>query len=184
MANPNRPCPACGRRHRPGPCHRPVEIPALLHGTTAGYKRGCRCAPCTRENRDYQRRWRVAHKVVGALVALAGPMALALAGRPRHHQRGGQPTLGLIADLLGFQPEPWRAEAACADPTIPADIFWPQRGESVREAKAVCRTCPVTAECLDYALTTGAHHGIWGATTERERRRIRRERGLADEVAS
>ncbi len=44
----------------------------------------------------------------------------------------------------------------------------------VAAAKAVCRGCPVRAECLRYAMQTAQDHGIWGGTTEEERRQARR----------
>jgi WhiB family transcriptional regulator, redox-sensing transcriptional regulator len=70
----------------------------------------------------------------------------------------------------------WMDEANClgCDP----DLFFPERGESTGEAKAVCRGCAVRDECLEFALAVGEKHGIWGGLSERERRRIRRERGL------
>jgi WhiB family redox-sensing transcriptional regulator len=70
----------------------------------------------------------------------------------------------------------WTGRAAClgCDP----DLFYPSRGESCVEAKAVCQVCPVRTECLEFALATGETLGIWGGTSERERRRIRRERGF------
>lgn len=39
--------------------------------------------------------------------------------------------------------------------------------------KAICRACPVRAECLDWALATREPFGIWGGLNEEERRRIR-----------
>jgi len=67
----------------------------------------------------------------------------------------------------------WMDDGACvgADP----DLFFPRRGDNdaVTAAKAVCATCPVTSECLEYALAGQVKHGIWGGTSERERRRIR-----------
>jgi WhiB family redox-sensing transcriptional regulator len=70
--------------------------------------------------------------------------------------------------------EPWMEEAACAnsDP----DLFFPERGDSVVEAKAVCRGCPVRAECLEYALERGEKYGLWGGLSVRERRKIRAQR--------
>ena len=38
------------------------------------------------------------------------------------------------------------------------------------EAKAICSVCPVKIRCLDYAVSAGMH-GIWGGTTDSERRR-------------
>lgn len=58
------------------------------------------------------------------------------------------------------------------------DIFFPDRGESLRPAKAVCDKCIVKDECLEYALASGERFGVWGGTSERERRRIRKARRL------
>lgn len=68
----------------------------------------------------------------------------------------------------------WHARAACRiTPGVETWMFFPGRGDvaTVRAAKAVCATCPVTAECLDYALRLG-EPGIWGGTSENERRRM------------
>jgi hypothetical protein len=62
-------------------------------------------------------------------------------------------------------------DGACLD--LPAEWFHPERGESTRDAKAVCATCPVHVECLTWALANHERFGIWGGTSERERRRIR-----------
>ena len=43
----------------------------------------------------------------------------------------------------------------------------------------MCRGCVVRTECLEYALVNGEKFGIWGGLSERERRRIRRERTIA-----
>jgi WhiB family redox-sensing transcriptional regulator len=71
----------------------------------------------------------------------------------------------------------WRDEAAClhTDP----DLFFPvsTTGPALRqadEAKRICRTCPVRTPCLTWALDQGNFSGIWGGTTEDERRAIRR----------
>jgi WhiB family redox-sensing transcriptional regulator len=68
----------------------------------------------------------------------------------------------------------WMDQANClgCDP----ELFFPARGESCVEAKAVCQACVVRVECLNYALETGETLGIWGGRSERERRRLRRER--------
>lgn len=70
----------------------------------------------------------------------------------------------------------WMQLAACrgVDPAL----FFPERGASTREAKAACAVCPVQAECLDYAMDNGLKFGIWAGLSERERRRIRRQRNL------
>lgn len=76
-----------------------------------------------------------------------------------------------------FIPRPWVKHAICRG--IDPDLFYPERGESTAEAKAVCKECPVRTECGEYALEIGEKFGIWGGMSERERRRIRRERRLA-----
>ena len=82
--------------------------------------------------------------------------------------------------------ETWREEAKCRD--MPLRRFFPEQGESLSPARLVCNgggeslPCPVRAECLEFALTLSglADAGVWAGTTERQRRRIRRERRLAD----
>jgi len=49
--------------------------------------------------------------------------------------------------------------------------------DATRQAKRVCRSCSVQAECLAYALSVDDPHGIWGGTTPWERRAMKR--GLA-----
>lgn len=68
----------------------------------------------------------------------------------------------------------WRRQAACLG--LDPDIFFPFTGESDAEARAVCATCVVTAECLEHALTAAEYVGIWGGTSERQRRIMRRQR--------
>ena len=71
----------------------------------------------------------------------------------------------------------WQLKANCLG--VDPDLFFPERGASTKEAKAVCRGCVVRDECLEYALANGEKFGIWGGLSERERRRIRRQRALA-----
>ena len=70
----------------------------------------------------------------------------------------------------------WQDEANCLG--VDPDLFFPERGASTKEAKAVCRCCEVRVECLEYALSHGEKFGIWGGLSERERRRVRRQRAL------
>lgn len=56
------------------------------------------------------------------------------------------------------------------------DLFFPDRGESLAPAQAICAECIVADECLEFALANGERFGVWGGTSERERRRIRRRR--------
>ena len=73
--------------------------------------------------------------------------------------------------------EGWRLDALCAE-TDP-EAFFPEKGGSTREAKRVCASCAVRAECLEYALTSDERFGIWGGLSERERRRLRLQRRTA-----
>ena len=57
--------------------------------------------------------------------------------------------------------------------------FFPARGESTRDAKAVCAVCPVRRDCLEFALRLKVAHGVWGGLSERERRNLRRDRRRA-----
>ena len=69
----------------------------------------------------------------------------------------------------------WQADALCAQ-TDP-EAFFPEKGGSTREAKRICESCEVRAECLEYALENDERFGIWGGLSERERRKLRREAG-------
>lgn len=66
----------------------------------------------------------------------------------------------------------WQTDALCAQ-TDP-EAFFPEKGGSTRDAKRVCEACPVSGECLDYAMSNDEKFGIWGGLSERERRRLRR----------
>ncbi len=78
----------------------------------------------------------------------------------------------------------WRDQAACkgADP----DVFFPSAGESratVAAARKLCDRCPVQLQCREYVLTTPRREdGIWAGLTEKQRREIRRRRGVKDTV--
>ena len=75
----------------------------------------------------------------------------------------------------------WQEYANCLG--VDPDLFFPERGASTREAKEVCRGCVVREDCLEYALRNSEKFGIWGGISERERRRIRRQRALARQAA-
>jgi WhiB family transcriptional regulator, redox-sensing transcriptional regulator len=67
----------------------------------------------------------------------------------------------------------WRDHAACrfADPELffPVSPAGPSLDQAERRARAVCATCPVRRECLQFALATRQAHGVWGGMSERER---------------
>jgi len=73
----------------------------------------------------------------------------------------------------------WRREAACTshDP----ELFFPigSAGPAVRQterAKQICNECPARIPCLEWALQTGADHGVWGGLSEQDRQSLRRRR--------
>jgi WhiB family redox-sensing transcriptional regulator len=70
----------------------------------------------------------------------------------------------------------WRKRSACRG--IDPDVFYPvsEAEEDAAEAKAICEECPVRESCLEHALANREREGVWGGTTERERRRILRQR--------
>ena len=88
-------------------------------------------------------------------------------------------------DLVLFEgTQPWMQHGECAGIGPENDrIFFPQRGESSSEARTMCAKCKVTEDCLEYALRTNQQYGIWGGTSNRERKRIRLERAARSGLA-
>lgn len=68
----------------------------------------------------------------------------------------------------------WRKRAACQG--VDPDVFFPVSDEDAVQAKAICNQCPVREPCLEWALATRERDGVWGGATERERRRMIRQR--------
>ena len=82
-----------------------------------------------------------------------------------------------LIDALAVDDLAWQDYSNCAG--ADADLFFPERGASTRKAKAICNACQVKAECLEFAIQQSEKFGIWGGLSERERRRIRKERSVA-----
>jgi WhiB family transcriptional regulator, redox-sensing transcriptional regulator len=79
---------------------------------------------------------------------------------------------------LSLEQDAWRDDASCRD-TDP-DLFFPVGTtgpaiEQIDNAKAVCHECLVQRECLEYALATNQDSGVWGGTSEEERRQLRKQ---------
>jgi WhiB family redox-sensing transcriptional regulator len=76
----------------------------------------------------------------------------------------------------------WRADAECRGENavhfFPPNHFERKPEKDLREgaARALCRRCRVREVCLEYALTVGEGHGIWGGLNELERKRLLRRR--------
>ena len=72
----------------------------------------------------------------------------------------------------------WRGLGSCSK-TDP-DLWFAVGAMEHKQAKRICRECPVQSQCLAYAMDAPVDHGIWGGLTERERRRFRRQAGAKD----
>src|SRR3954453_1226415 len=70
----------------------------------------------------------------------------------------------------------WMAPRKCREQ--PPATFFPNDGVGVEVAKRICADCPVSEVCLEYALENRIDHGVWGGTSERQRRRILKARRL------
>ena len=87
---------------------------------------------------------------------------------------------------LGTADYTWRDEAICRE-TDP-DLFFPigttgQALLQIDRAKQVCNECTVQVSCLEFALETNQDSGIWGGTSEEERRDIRRRIAARNRIA-
>ncbi len=76
---------------------------------------------------------------------------------------------------------PWADVALCAetDPDLWFELSTDRyvslpNGTREAAAKDICRRCPALKPCRDYAMAHPELEGIWGATTEKERRQARR----------
>jgi WhiB family redox-sensing transcriptional regulator len=68
----------------------------------------------------------------------------------------------------------WRQSAACRG--VDPETFYPASEEEAEAAKSVCGQCGVREACLEFALANRERDGVWGGATERERRRLLRQR--------
>jgi WhiB family transcriptional regulator, redox-sensing transcriptional regulator len=84
----------------------------------------------------------------------------------------GVPGVRRQAEDEGDNELAWQADSLCAQ-TDP-EAFFPEKGGSTREAKKICTSCEVRAQCLEYALQNDERFGIWGGLSERERRKLRK----------
>lgn len=78
---------------------------------------------------------------------------------------------------LDWDIDRWREQASCR--STDQELFFPvgttgDAVEQIQAAKAVCESCPVRVACLRFALESNQEAGIWGGTSEEERRTLRR----------
>ena len=72
----------------------------------------------------------------------------------------------------------WRDRASCR--SVDPDLFFPVGTTGgalvqIENAKAVCRSCDALEACLEFALQTNQESGVWGGTSEEERRKLRKQ---------
>lgn len=60
----------------------------------------------------------------------------------------------------------------------PPEVFFPSDAVGVDRARKICQGCPILQQCLDYAIVNHEEHGVWGGASERERRRLRKQRRI------
>ncbi len=92
--------------------------------------------------------------------------------------------MSILAQILalGSADYAWRVNANCRE--IDPDMFFPigNTGEALRmlmRARAVCADCGVKQQCLDFSIATNQDCGVWGGTSEDERRDLRRRAAAA-----
>lgn len=68
----------------------------------------------------------------------------------------------------------WQRDAACRD--LDTDVFFPTSDADAEAARAICATCPVATECLEWAIETRQPDGVFGGLTALERHRLVRRR--------
>lgn len=71
-----------------------------------------------------------------------------------------------------LEERPWAVFAACHE--ADSEMFFPNSREQESRALAICATCPVIEDCLEYAVDSRERYGVWGGTTEKGRRKLLR----------
>ena len=86
--------------------------------------------------------------------------------------------MAAVAQLTTTLPTDWQQRGLCR--ATDSEVFFPpahfehkpERESREAQAKAICAGCPVKAACLDWALAVREPHGVWGGTSEIERKQI------------
>lgn len=118
------------------------------------------------------------YDVLGLNGEVSAPKPVQAAPAPVRQQGEGRVVVKI---RRGSADDDWRNSGACRDED--PELYFPigTSGPAVlqaEQAKAVCRRCPVTDECLRWALESGQDSGVWGGMTEEERRAVKRRGGL------
>jgi WhiB family redox-sensing transcriptional regulator len=72
----------------------------------------------------------------------------------------------------------WIEKGRCAE--VDPELWFPPKGYSDKEAKAICAECEIRERCLAYAIEADEEHGVWGGLNRAERIRLRRMRREAE----
>jgi WhiB family redox-sensing transcriptional regulator len=65
----------------------------------------------------------------------------------------------------------WQARSACR--SLDTQGFFPEGTGLSDEIRCICAACPVSVDCLTFALADPSLKGLWAGTTERGRARMR-----------
>jgi WhiB family transcriptional regulator, redox-sensing transcriptional regulator len=76
----------------------------------------------------------------------------------------------------------WQDRAACRGADV--ELFFPSDEAVAAAALEYCTRCTVRAACLAFAMSVREPHGVWGGTTEVERRRVFRRRARSQQDSS
>ncbi len=98
--------------------------------------------------------------------------SLASTATGRRAEDSGPDTMGGATDEESATA--WMNAGNCRN--YPPAVFFPSDGVGVDRARKICADCPVSGQCLEYALDQKIEHGVWGGCSERERRRIQKRR--------
>lgn len=95
-------------------------------------------------------------------------------GRRKRSVRGFTLAAVAFSSRQRSQELAWLDRGACRG--LDPETFYPEDEDAAEAAKSVCAQCVVRVTCLDFALAHREKQGVWGGATERERRRIIRQR--------
>jgi hypothetical protein len=90
--------------------------------------------------------------------------------QPTHNTVDNAPKLGDHNNQTDIHTNQWKDHAACKGST---HKMFPREHKDItyiQEARAICNTCTVKPQCLDYALSfpPGDMHGVWAGLTPRQ----------------
>jgi WhiB family redox-sensing transcriptional regulator len=100
----------------------------------------------------------------------SGIQVVLMVEREKHHMSTTPRSTQIL--LQDIDERPWAAYAACRD--ADPDLFFPASDDDADDALRVCAGCAVRPDCLHWAMEMRISYGVWGGTTERDRKRLRR----------